>query len=616
MSSNPNPDQSAPKNDPNSIESNILWGRTGFFRPLGGFWHNYLFNLGIMIFGLLFMGIIFPRYILPYPEAIGFKSVVGSLFALMFNVFDLGIGSAVTRFVAEYVGKGQIKKSLEYLRFFIWFQMITGLCQITIIAMYSFYYARYINEFASLIWVFLFNSVIQFPGMLGIYKSALEAFQRYDKKNIVAFIQTVVFEVTTQIIFIFIGRAWGVANPQFGEMMGATLGYVIGLYIDDFFAMLLSAHFFADVLKPYKISIIETLIPKFDVAVIKQSLKFGLKNLGQNIFYQISNLFITAVTIWWLPNYATIIGLFTIADTIARICIQDLPMTASVAEAYNSGKKHLTDFYIQSQFKWYGQLTFFLALEILMLIPPVIGIVADNYAGAAWMIPYLLVSRIFIGPIHFSDGVQQGCDKPEYAAYSLMVQMFARLAAFFLLLSPWMLPSLIPKYNYGVAYLLADLPSILAKNIFAWWIIDRKIIKVRVNWWQTIIAPLIAILPLIPINLGLLALFKVASAQGIIGSVLMALFMIVMILFGIPIIIIFPISGLIGGWDTNQLEQLHLAAKLSGPSKFLVMLLYNGANWGFNHSPLKSKEKQFMIPYEDAAREAQEINLARDAVHH
>jgi O-antigen/teichoic acid export membrane protein len=587
----------------NKVDTEELWKKTGFQRILGGFWHNYLFNLFTMAFGVGVIGLIFPIYILPFPEAMGFKSVVSSLFALMFTIFDVGIGTSVTRFVAEYAGRGEIRTAMEYFRFFVWFQMITGLIQVTIVAIWAIWFATQITIFAPLVWFFLINSCVQYPGMLGIYKSGLGAFQRFDKVNILSFVQSVFLESTTQIIFILIGRYLGSQNPIMGELMGATMGYIIGLYIDDFLALLLSAYYFSKILRPYGISIWDTFIPRVSKKVMKESLSFGLKNMAQGLFYEVSMLFMTFIQMLWLPNYATIIGLFTIADTVTRVVIQDLPTNASVSEAYNSGKLKLTDYYIQSQFKWYGILTFYLAVEIGMLIPPIIGKIAANYSAAAGMIPFLMVSRFFIGPIHFSDSVQQGCNKPEYAAYSLFVQMAARLISF----TAWF-----PNYNLVTAYLLADVPAVLAKNIFAWWLIDRKIIKVRINVWQTLITPAISIIPLIPINLFFVYLFNIYATDQITAILIAAVFM-VFILFGAPIFVVFPIIGFFGGWDQKGLLHLQNAGAISGPSKVIVNLMHKFALIGMNHSPLKHYSYKFRIPWEEADREANELIELRKA---
>ncbi len=587
------------------------WERSGFQRILGGFWYNYIFNLGFMVYGLVFAGYIFPNFILPYPEALGFKSVVSSLFALLFNIFDVGIGSAVSRFVAEHVGRGNIKRALHYIRFFIWFQMITGLIQITIIAIFSISIARFNPDFGYMTWFFIIYSTIQFPGMLSVYMNALEAFQRFDKKNIVVFMQTVVLELITQIIFIYLGRMFGRSNPMMGELMGATIGYIIGLYIDDFLAMALSAKFFSNILKPYGIKLRETLIPSVPKDVMKDSIIFGLKNLFQGIFYQVSMLFITGVTILWLPSYATIIGLFTIADGITRVVIQSLPTKSAISESYNTGRKHLTDYIIQAQFKWYGILTFYLAIMIIMLIPPLISEISGQYALAATLIPYIMVSRFFIGPIHFSDSVQQGCDKPEYAAYSLMVQMFVRMISFYLFLAPEGLPRFFNNYNYLYAYCLADFPSIIAKNIFAWWLIDKKLIKVNVPVYQTIVAPFISIFPIIFINTIIIQIFNVIKANGIVAIIAFGLLILILMLFIFPIVLLSPILGFLGGWDEKSLDHVKNAALISGPSKWLTYSMYKTAHWAFNHSPLKNLGEKYKIPHELADKEADELTILR-----
>ncbi|MHA1820928.1 MAG: hypothetical protein ACTSU2_06945 [Promethearchaeota archaeon] len=592
------------------LEGADLWEITGFQRVLGGYWHNYIFNIFILLFGIVVVSVIY-SIILPYPEAIGFKSVVSSLFALMFTVFDVGVGSSVNRFVSEYAGRGEMEKTIEYIRFFIWFQMITGLFQITIIAFWALEIAININNFAPLVWFFLINSCVQFPGMLGVFKSCLEAFQRFNKSNIVNFVDTVALESTTQIVFILLGRYFGGRNPMYGELMGATMGYILGLYIDDFIAMLIAAKFFSTILKKYNIKLSLLIIPKVSKEVIKESLIFGLKSMFQGLFYQISMLFMSFIQILWLPNYATIIGLMTVADTIARIIIQDFPIKSAISEAYNSGKYNLTDYYIQSQFKWYGILTFYLTLEVGMLIPGTIAIIAPNYAGASWMIGYLLISRFFIPTIHFSDSVQVSCNKPEYAAYSLFVQMAVRLVSFTLLIYPKFIPSLFENYNYAIAYLMADLPAILAKNIFAWRIIDKKIIKIKVNIWQTIISPFLAILPLIPINLILKSIFNLyASNSGM--ALIFAMFFIVFLLFIAPAFILMPSLGFFAGWDDRGLEHLKNAAEMAGPSKLFVKTMYKMANIGYQKTPFKFLRDKIIIPHELADKEASELIQIRN----
>ena len=329
--------------------------------------------------------------------------------------------------------------------------------------------------------------------------------------------------------------------------------------------------------------------------------------------YSCSRILITSMAINWLPNYATIIGLFQVADTITRIIIQDPPAGAAIAESFNCGKLELTKYYSQSTFKWYGILTIFLTLEVIQLVPPILIKVASQYAKAADLIPWLLISRFFIGPIHFSDNVHKGCDKPEYAMYSLFVQMAFRAFFFWLFLSPKALPSIIDNYNYIGAYCIADLPSVLAKNVFAWWIVNKNLYKVKISWWQTIFSPLISIIPIIPINLAIVYGFHILSNGNFVLSVILAIIALLTIFFFGPLLLMFML-GLTGGFDERGLKHLHDAALLSGPMRWFVKGMFYLGKWGSAISPLKKFMLKYRIPHEAADKEADELNKMRDIV--
>ena len=59
-----------------------------------------------------------------------------------------------------------------------------------------------------------------------------------------------------------------------------------------------------------------------------------------------------------------------------------------------------------------------------------------------------------------------------------------------------------------------------------------------------------------------------------------------------------------GGWDDENLEAFHKAAKLSGPSKFIVWPLYRIVDAICKHSPLHNK---FRMSSEEAFKEAEEL---------
>ena len=59
--------------------SEDLWDEIGFHRPLGGFWFKVIFILIAAVFGLGIVGFYY-KYIYPYPESVGYRTIVGGHF--------------------------------------------------------------------------------------------------------------------------------------------------------------------------------------------------------------------------------------------------------------------------------------------------------------------------------------------------------------------------------------------------------------------------------------------------------------------------------------------------------------------------------------------------------
>ena len=111
-----------------------LWNQTGFHRPLGGFFYNYVLLLLVAVPGVLIVGIVLP-IILPFPEALGYNAIVTALLSIFFILADLGMVEAITRYVGQH-STDNPKKALQYVSFFLWFQMISGLIQVTVVSLY------------------------------------------------------------------------------------------------------------------------------------------------------------------------------------------------------------------------------------------------------------------------------------------------------------------------------------------------------------------------------------------------------------------------------------------------------------------------------------------------
>src|SRR6056297_1434955 len=108
------------------------WEEIGFHRALGGWFHNLVITLFGAVLGLVTINFVM-GLLYPYPEIQGYKSIAdGFFFSIIYIVFDMGTAYGIQRFIAEYRVKDPLKM-VEYIQFFVWYQMFTGLIQITVI---------------------------------------------------------------------------------------------------------------------------------------------------------------------------------------------------------------------------------------------------------------------------------------------------------------------------------------------------------------------------------------------------------------------------------------------------------------------------------------------------
>jgi len=601
-------------NNPQIDEKELLWNSAGMHRPIASFWYNYIFIIIAAIPGLLILGWFIPNILMPDPTSFGIATVVTTFFQLFFIMFDVGTGMAIERFIAEHAFRDP-KRAVEYMQFFSWFQLFTGLIQTTIIAFYSLYITRY-SDNAFLVWPFLIYSMTQYPGMLGVYKSALTAFQQHNKQIIVELLQNVLVQSATQVIFIIIFRIYGSNHPEIGATMGAAIGYIIGSYIDDFIGMILGAKFFSNVLKGTGLTLIDTLTPKFNKEIIKEVLIFGLKVLPAYAIEAFVSFLRLIMTINWIPNYTHIVAIVTIANSVASITSLSFTITPAISESYNNGYFNLTQYYIKQQWKHWSLIAMFLFVVVSIIAPPVFKILAGDYALAGEILILLLALRLIVFPINFGSAVSQGINKPEYHTYALFCEQTARAISFFILLNPWWgLINIIGYKYYLFLYAFSDFPAWCVKLVTQWYFVKLKLkFSVSPPIYQTFIAPLLTSIPLaiatwIPTSIAQCFVIKsiLEGSDLIFGGFIFAL-VLLGAFFLFPIFIVFPIYGLVGGWDDDGLEFFIKASKISGPSSIFVKLMAKFSKWGHEISPLKNK---FPIDYSKAKVEAEILTQKR-----
>ncbi|NMC07929.1 MAG: hypothetical protein GYA24_22170 [Candidatus Lokiarchaeota archaeon] len=580
-----------------------------------------MLTLLMAVVALLFFSVLIPNFLLPFPEVFGFYGVVTGLLSLLFTVLNAGTSDVVTRYVSEH-SVDNPRKCLEYIRFFILFQMVSGLMQVTGIALFALYAMPQNLDYLK--WIFIIYATVQYPGMLTVYQGCLNGFSRFDKTNQLSIIQLAIVQPGVLIACVLVCKEIGAVNPAYGEMMGALIGYVIGNYLDDFITFSISARMFKPVLEKIGYSIIDTLKPSVSREVIRNSLVFGTKIMGSGMLYELVAFIVNIMIISWIPQYGSILGIYGIAKSICDIGLIQLPMTPVLSEAYNHKKYAAYSYGISMQLKYIGLIPGFLFTEIGMLLPVVLhAIIGGNYAIAAYIIPVLLPIRMTAIWCRFLDQVQVGASKPNHFVATRVVEQVTRFVAHFVLLSPIMLPSILPSHVelnflggaaqpipiFFIVYSFCDFPGMIAKMLFGFTLADRRILRpvgqrLRVPWWQMFGAMALVIVAMIGVNGSLVIVFNaLREVDKLYGYVLAGLYLI-FILFGAPFIMFFVYS-LVGGWDDYGLGIFKDAAVLSGPSKFLVDKLYKLSKWAHDRSPLKNR---FPIMHEDASREIAELN--------
>lgn len=574
--------------DKSSIEVDIYkngWEHIGFHRQIGGFFYNYVPVILVGVVLLLGTGVLIPM-LLPFPDAKGFAEIAKSMYALMFLLFDAGIGSAIGKFVPEYRVKDP-KRALQYLSFFIWFQMFTGLVQITLIAIYVMYFLPL--SMSHLAWIYLIYSTIQYPGMFGIMRTALKSFQHYAKYMLTAFLADIT-QLILEVCFILLGRWLGSLDPRIGSLMGTSIGLVIGLYVNDFVSFLISTYLLKIVLRDIGLNISLCLRPNFTKEIAKESLIYGLKTMPAGIYGNILGFFGFLITFNNLPQYAGWLGLMNLAKTFTKQIDLAGGIKAdteyAISESYNNGKIRLSQFYMALSLKWRFMLTTFFGVSIVILIPlalmNMLDIFGKNWLPGLALIPLMSIQefiKIFEPPCSFTKLNHPGVDQ--------IIGLISSTASFL-----WYLYII-----YGIGanltieiFILKDIPIQLLIIILQWIILNKMIMKV--NPKNFIMQSFILPMPGIIVYAFFCVLYgKYIFSWGVvlIGAIPFAIISIIMMLLLWPSIIFCPLMALFGAWDKYNIDVFQKAIDISGPSKFMMKMLYKASYFVYKRSPLKDK---------------------------
>lgn len=585
--------------------------KVGFARPLGGFFMEFSYA----IIGAIFLALTFSQFLrilYPYPDSKAYASVGNILFSFLFFIMNIPTGFSLERFVAEYRIKNPAKM-IQFIRFYVWYQMLTGIGLVTITSVYTLF----ILETGNLVyakWLLLVYISREYPAMSEVFLSTLKGLQRFDYQNKVNYIASSVIQPFFELVCVLIGRHVLGSDPRIGELLGIAIGYAVGTYIDDFFTMMLSIHYLRKVIKPLGFSIHDVLIPHVEKDVWKESLLFGLKLSPPGILSSMLGFF---TFFWWydlVPAYATLMVLNSTADSIANIIRRGggIYLKATMSEALNNKKLELGHYYIAMALKFSFMTMMAIGVILITFLPIITEVMFITGGLEEW-----LLAIAFIVPNMISSTTEQvksisgdvilGGNHPGFYSFSSILNTLLQLFWEYLILFVFKWPTYVSIGVLVWILALRDFPVKVFDLIINYVYIHFRIVKLRIKSfaWQTWIAPIPAALCV----WGISELWFKAIYSPFVewAGVYVTAAITILVGFLSLLWVFFPIYTAFGGWDEYNIKIFHEAIEISGPSRFLFRPIYF-ANRLLVKSPLHNKHP---IPWKSADEEAEELMKIR-----
>ncbi|MHA1899184.1 MAG: hypothetical protein ACTSU2_17460, partial [Promethearchaeota archaeon] len=584
--------------------------KIGFVRPLGGFFYEFAYAIAVgLLVALTYSFILKTLY--PFPDSKAYANVGNILFSFLFFVMNIPTEFSLSIFIAKYRVKNPYKM-VEFIRFYIWYQMLTGVGLVTLTSIYVLYILKTGNLVYTK-WLLLIYISREYPAMTNVYNSALKGLQRFDFQTKINYAGQII-SPATEFIFVLIGRFVLGRNPVFGEIMGIAIGFAIGTYVDDFFTMLISIHYMKKILKPLGFSIKDTLVPRVEKSVWKESLIFGLKLSPPGFVNTLLGFF---SFFWWydmVPAYATLLVLNDTADKIANIIRRGggIYLKGTMSESLNNGKKKLTEYYLLYALK-FSIMTMFAIGVLLYSVLPIISEVMFISAGLeTWLLTTAFITPNIIEStteqlLNISSDVILGGNRAGWNSFMSIFNSGLSIFIDYVLLFVLKWPQNVSIIVLVWIVALKDFPNKLVTLLLNYTFIQLKMVKIHYSKlvWQALVAPL-------PPSLTIYLFMKLwtrfvhpmmTAAWGVyIGGGITALVAVLSLLW-----IFFPLYTFFGGWDDHGIDIFEKAVEISGPSKFLFRPIVL-ANKLLTKSGLHNR---FAIPYQEAVNEAEELMKER-----
>jgi O-antigen/teichoic acid export membrane protein len=552
-------------------EAHTDWEKVGFHRPLSGLLVGMGFGILMFIPLIIYQNLILPQFILPSAQALGMWGRVTQFFILTWSVWDAGTAMASMKFLSQY-RVSDPKRGFKFMQVFVWWQALSGAIQVALVVVATS--AGLVHTpYALFAWVIIAHSMIQIPGFDQVIRNTLNALQRNDYSRYIDAIGTLIFPITTQLVFVPVFYAWGKTHPALGASMGGVLGLAAAAYALIAGDFLLGLWLYKRI--GYKASVI--FMAHFDWGIIKEAFRFGLLEMLGGITVAAGGALEIWVTQKGLVNYSetwgnwVLAGNFLLAFTVATNLFDGV--MPAISEALSSGYKMLSQYYSVQSYKW-GAITSAVLGAVLLVVAPrfITGSSGPEFRRAA----VIAIPLMIFGSIQFlswlGDAIFLGANRPFLRATMVLLEQTVRIGLLVVLLARFQITALVIAYFVGI----------LVRGVVAYFVANKFCFPQRFYFWQSLAAPLIAA--------GIHYLFLTLIAKFVwTGDDISSI-----ILFFIGLVPAMPFFfffyALAGGWDDVGLDELAEASHLTGILYHVVNVVFVlPSRWGAKISPLHNR---------------------------
>ncbi|NMC05056.1 MAG: hypothetical protein GYA24_07595, partial [Candidatus Lokiarchaeota archaeon] len=148
-------------------DTSDAWEQIGTHKQISGFLFGLFAGILLGIPQIVLTGVVFPRWIMPFPQVAGWFDWIKQFFQAVWMAFDVGTSIALAKYFDQYRVK-QPQKAVHYVQIFVWWQLLSGVVQIISISFIgSVVFPD--STFAHLSWMVILHSLIQYPGFFVVF---------------------------------------------------------------------------------------------------------------------------------------------------------------------------------------------------------------------------------------------------------------------------------------------------------------------------------------------------------------------------------------------------------------------------------------------------------------